>query len=79
MNKDPFLFAIVLARLQRRETPAVIGQKFLDTLDALSAIDPLFTQWKVLDFVAMKAIPFAAARPRITAIIESNVRRDSYD
>jgi hypothetical protein len=38
-----------LVRPQRRETPAVIGQKFLDTFDALSAADPLFTPWKVLD------------------------------
>ena len=79
MNETSFLYAIWLMRSQLRETPAVIGQKFLDTLDALSAIDPLFTDWKVLDYVALEAIPLAAARPRITALVESNVVRDSYD
>jgi hypothetical protein len=44
-----------LARTQRRETPAVIGQKLLDTLDALSAADPLFTPWNVPDKPAPRA------------------------
>jgi hypothetical protein len=79
MNEPSFLYAIWLVRSQLGETPAVIGQKFLDTLDDLSATDPLFTHWNVLDFVATAAIPLATARPRITAIVENNVVRDSYD
>jgi hypothetical protein len=79
MNTGSFRYSIVLARPQRRETPAEIGQKFLDTLDVLSAIDPLFTHWKVFDFVAMVAIPLAAARSRITALVKNNVVRDDYD
>ena len=79
MNESSFLYAIWLVRSQRRETPAVIGQKFLDTLDALSSSDPLFTHWKVFDFVAMKAIPLADARSHMAAIVENNVMRDSYD
>ena len=66
-------------RPQLRETPDVIGQKFLDTLDELSAIDPLFTGWKVFDFVTTEAIPLAAARLRIAAIVENNVARDKRD
>jgi hypothetical protein len=79
VNESSFLYAIWLVRSQRRETPAVIGQKFLDTLDALSSSDPLFTHWKVFDFVAMKAIPLADARSHMAAIVENNVMRDSYD
>ncbi|MGA8650058.1 MAG: hypothetical protein WB677_05455 [Xanthobacteraceae bacterium] len=60
----------------RRETPAVIGAKFLDSLDALSRIDPLFTDWNVLDRPAWASLPLA--RPRIAAIIENNVARDRY-
>ncbi len=78
-ERNFFRYSIWLVRPQLRETPAVIGQKFLDTLDALSAIDPLFTDWKVFDLPAMEALPLAAARPRIAAIVENNVVRDDYD
>jgi Immunity protein 52 len=78
MNAQRFLYSISLVRPQRRETPAVIGQKFLDTLDALSAADPLFTSWKVLDRPAMAALPLATVRPRMAAIVENNVVRDDY-
>lgn len=78
MNSERFLYSIWLVRPQRREAPAVIGQKFLGTLDALSAADPLFTPWKVLDRPAMAALPLTAARPRIAGIIEKNVVRDDY-
>ena len=77
MNAQGFLYAVCLAGPQQcRETPPVIGQKFLETLDALSAADPLFTPWKVLDKPAMAAVPLAAARLSITAIIEKNVVRN---
>jgi hypothetical protein len=76
MNGRSFRYSIVLARPQRREMPGEIGQKFLNTLDALSTVDPLFTQWKLLDFATMAKLPLAAARPRITTIVENNVVRD---
>jgi len=80
MNAQGFLYAVCLAGPQQcRETPPVIGQKFLETLDALSAADPLFTPWKVLDKPAMAAVPLAAARLSITAIIEKNVVRNDND
>ena len=71
MNAQRFTYSIWLVRPQRRETPAVIGQKFLDTLDALSAADPLFTPWRVLDKPAMAALPRATARPRDRASLRS--------
>jgi hypothetical protein len=79
MNARSFRYSIVLVRSQHHETPAEIGKKFLETLDALCAIDPLFTDWKVLDFAAMAKLPLAAARPRIAMIVEGGVVRDDYD
>jgi Immunity protein 52 len=79
MNEQRFLYSIWLVRPQRRETPAVIGQKFLDTLDALSAADPFFTPWNVLEKPAMAALPLAAARTRITTIVENFVVRNDSD
>jgi hypothetical protein len=76
MKAQRFLFSIWLVRPQRRETPAVIGQKFLDTLDALSEADPFFTPWNVLEKSAMAVLPLATARPRIAAIVENNVVRN---
>jgi hypothetical protein len=64
---------------RRREDPAVIGAKLLDSLDALSRIDPLFTDWKILDPVAMTSVPPAIARTHISTIVENNVVRDDYD
>jgi hypothetical protein len=42
-------------------------------------LTPYFSDWTVLDFVAMAPIPLAAARPRIAAIVEGNVVRDKRD
>jgi Immunity protein 52 len=76
MNERPFIFGIYYGLPRRRETPAVIGAKFLDSLDALSRIDPLFADWKVLDLPAMASLPLAVARPRIATIVENNVVRN---
>jgi Immunity protein 52 len=76
MNERPFYFGICYGLPRRRETPAVIGAKLLDTLDTLSRIDPLFADWRVPDNPTMTSWPLAIARPRIAAIVENNVRRD---
>jgi hypothetical protein len=61
----------------RQESPASLGAKFLNSIDALSRIDPtIFTNWQVMDFPAIDSFPLAEARPRIAAIIENNVARD---
>jgi len=58
------------------ESPASIGAKFVETLDALSRIDPtIFGDWQVMDFPARAALPLATARARIGTIIERNVTR----
>jgi hypothetical protein len=59
------------------ETPASIGAKFIDTLEALTRIDPtVFTNWEVTDIPAMASQPLATARSRIADIVENNVSRD---
>lgn len=76
MNERPFRTGIYYGLPRRRETPAVIGAKFLHSLDALSRIDPLFAKWNVLDRPALASLPLAVARPRIATIVENNVVRD---
>src|SRR5262249_32959338 len=74
MNGPPLSFTICNRLPLRQETPAVIGAKFLDSLDALSRIDPLFSDWSVLDRPKWASLPLA--RTRIATIIENNVARD---
>jgi hypothetical protein len=68
------------------ESSNALGAKFLDSLDAISRVDPkIFANWEIMDFPARASISLAAARPRIDAIVEGNVTRDddgqpsSYD
>jgi hypothetical protein len=75
--KEYFDYSIRSALPSHPESPASVGAKFLDTLDALSRIDQkIFTNWKIMDFPAVASFPLAAARPRIATIIENNVARD---
>jgi hypothetical protein len=74
MNGRPLSFSIYHRLPLRRETPAVIGAKFVDSLDALSRIDPFFTDWNVLDRPEWASLPLV--RTRIAPIIENNVARD---
>ena len=60
------------------EQPASLGVKFLTTLDALSDIDPIFSNWRIMDYPAVDSFPLAAARPRIAAVIEKNAKRDDW-
>jgi hypothetical protein len=61
------------------ENPASIGAKFVDTLDALTRIDPtIFTNWEVMDLPAIASLPLAAARSRIADMVKNNVSRDDF-
>jgi hypothetical protein len=61
------------------ESPGSIGAKFVETLDALSRVDPtIFTNWEVMDLPAIASLSLTAARPRITEIIVNNVSRDDF-
>lgn len=77
MSKLAFRYNIRLDPPSRPESPAVIGAKFLSTLDDLSRIDPsIFHDWEIMDYPARSSVPLEVARPRITAMIEKNVYRD---
>jgi hypothetical protein len=89
MTTEPHYEYFIRSDWQDRvETPAAIGAKFLNTLDALSRIDPIFSDWiiaecpnprsgdLITDSENMKAIPLASARPRIAEIIENYVVLD---
>jgi hypothetical protein len=64
---------------ERTETPAVIGAKFLQTLDALSGIDPIFANWEIFDCRNRTSLSLAAARSRIANVIENNIARGDFD
>jgi hypothetical protein len=78
MNHQPFRFTIYAKLPQRKESPAEIGAKFLNAVDALTRIDHLFAHWEVLDLPAMQSLPLSDARPRIAEIVENNVVRDRH-
>jgi hypothetical protein len=73
MNGYPLSFSIYSRLPLRYETPAVIGARFVASLDALSRIDPFFTDWNVLDRPKWVSLPLA--RTRMATIIENNVAR----
>jgi hypothetical protein len=79
MNERPFTLTIHHQLPRGQETSAVIGAKLVESFDALSRIDPLFTDWKILDPVAMASLPLATARMRISTIVENNIACDDYD
>jgi hypothetical protein len=74
-----FKFTIQYRLPRRQETPAVIGSKLVESLDALGRIDPLFAGWEVLDPLAKASLPLAIARDRISTVVENNVSRTNYD
>lgn len=67
------------------EKPAVIGAKFLHTLDALRGIDPLFAgwqftgSWQIPEEYRSSFVPLAAARQRIAKIVEGGVYMDDFN
>jgi hypothetical protein len=67
------------------EKPALIGAKFLHTLDSLSGIDPLLTgwqvfrNWKITEDEQPRTIPLAVARNRVVEIVEAGVVYDDFD
>ncbi len=51
MTTEPYYEYFIRSIWQGRvETPAAIGAKFLSTLDALSRIDPIFSDWIIVRF-----------------------------
>jgi hypothetical protein len=67
------------------EEPAVTGGKFLQTLDALSGIDTIFSGWQVIrnweitEDEYPRFVPLDTARKRIAEIVESGVVHDDFN
>ncbi len=67
------------------EKPAATGAKFLQTLDALSGIDPLFAgwqftgRWQFPEEHRSSFVPLAAGRKRIAEIVEGGVYIDDFN
>jgi hypothetical protein len=79
MNEINFDYLIRSGLPPAPEHPDVLGEKFVDTLDALSRIDRIiFADWQVMDFPKRDSLPLAQARSCIGAIIEGNVTRDDF-
>lgn len=88
MVKPNYTYSLRSELPGRVETPSAIGAKFVNMLDALSGIDPIFGDWIVLDppnprsgdamtdYLNIKLLPLAVARPRIRQIVEDNVVLD---
>ena len=77
--KEPFYCYFIRSGWpERSDEPAAIGAKFLETLDTLTDIDPIFATWKVFDARDASSLPLAQARSRITVIVENNVSRDDF-
>ena len=84
-TKPYYVYSIRSQWRGRIETPVAIGAKFVNMLDALSGIDPIFSDWLITDFpnpssgdaatdfLNMKIVPLGAARLRIAEIIGNNV------
>jgi hypothetical protein len=55
--------------------PRIVGRQFLATLDALSLVDPIYSNWLLTDVVREEQIPIADV-PDLIALVESNVDRE---
>lgn len=80
MMQDSFQYTIRADLPAHTDSPASLGARFLDTLDALGHVDPsIFNDWQIIDMPARETIPLADARPRIATITGNNVKRDDED
>jgi hypothetical protein len=61
------------------QTPAVVGQRLVTTIDRLNQIEPAIDQWWILEDSTSELIPFDDVRPTIAQFVEANVGRDSLD
>lgn len=78
MTELAFTYSIRSELPAHAEKPAALSRKFLTTLDTLSAIDPVFTDWQVMDYPARDSFPLATVRPGMPTLIEKNAKRDDW-
>lgn len=80
MMKEPFYRYFIRSGWdERRDAPAAIAAKFLNTLDTLSGVDPIFSSWEIFDPRNASSQPLSMARPRTATIVENNVDRNDFD
>lgn len=81
MSEPYYTYGICSICGVRRESPASLGTRLVQTLDTLSRIDPLCANWEIIDGYAQSSSPLGVARSHIAAIIENNVARneDNFD
>jgi hypothetical protein len=63
---------------ERDDAPSAIGEKFLETLDALTGVDSIFADWKIFDARNVSSSSLAQARSGIMTIVQNNVSRDDF-
>jgi hypothetical protein len=79
MTNDANYCYFIRSDWKRRPEPiSAISAKFVETLDALSAIYPMFADWEIFDARNMASFFLASARSRVAAVIENNVVRDDF-
>lgn len=76
MTKLQFAYNIRFELPLQPESAAAVAAKFLKTLDSLSRIDALFTDWRIIDPHGRSSRPLAEVRPQVPAIVARNVARD---
>src|SRR5215475_12384267 len=76
MTKLQFAYNIRFELPLQPESAAAVAAKFLKTLDSLSRIDALFTDWRIIDPQRRSSRPLAEVRPQVPGIVARNVARD---
>jgi Immunity protein 52 len=75
--KTYFDYALRSAWRDRVESLVTLGGKFVETLDALTRIDPvLFANWELFDLSAPSSCALAEVRSYIASLVEKNVALD---
>jgi hypothetical protein len=78
-TKEAFYCYYVRSGWERRpETPVAIGAKFVNTLDALSRIDPIFKHWEIADIRNSSTLPLAEARLQMASLVDDWVVRNDF-
>jgi len=71
-----YVFSIQGGGYDPSNDPDSIGRRFLKTLDALSQVDRIFSDWVLTDHVKLELVNLAAVRSRFGAFVERNVETD---
>lgn len=61
---------------RRPESAAAVAERFVKTLNSLSRIDALFTDWQITDLRRRASHPLAKVRPQLADVVARNVVRD---